>query len=161
MLKNYFLVALRTFRRNKTFSLINILGLSIGISASLVIFLLVQYDFSFDKFEKEGSRIYRVVSYGKNDGGAWHNNCLAEPMGAAAKKVPTRQLPNWLLRLVAFRDPRIKLILPELGKVKNATSEKARRLLGWSPRPREEAIVATAESLLRLGLLKGAPKKAA
>ncbi len=86
-------------------------------------------------------------------------NVLKSRMGAAAKKVPTRQLPNWLLRLVAFRDPRIKLILPELGKVKNATNEKARRLLGWSPRPREEAIVATAESLLRLGLLKGAPQK--
>jgi len=88
-------------------------------------------------------------------------NVLKTRMGAAAKKVPTRQLPNWLLRLVAFRDPRIKLILPELGKVKNATNEKARRLLGWSPRPREDAIVATAESLLLLGLLKGSPQKAA
>jgi len=86
-------------------------------------------------------------------------NVLKTRMGAAAKKVPTRQLPNWLLRLVAFRDPRIKLILPELGKVKNATNEKARRLLGWSPRPREDAIVATAESLLRLGLLKDSAKK--
>jgi putative ABC transport system permease protein len=86
MLKNYFLVALRAFRRNKTFSFINIVGLSIGISASLVIFLLVQYDFSFDKFEKESSRIYRVVAYGKNNNGAWQNSSLAEPMGAAAKK---------------------------------------------------------------------------
>ena len=85
MLKNYFLVALRSFWRNKTFSLINILGLSIGISASLIIFLLVQYDFSFDKFEKQGSRIYRVVSDGKDDGGAWHSNCLSERMGGAAK----------------------------------------------------------------------------
>ena len=86
MLKNYFLVALRTFRRNKTFSFINIVGLSIGISASLVIFLLVQYDFTFDKFEKDGARIYRVVGYGKNDNGAWQSGCLSEPMGAAAKK---------------------------------------------------------------------------
>ncbi|HET6252906.1 MAG TPA: ABC transporter permease [Puia sp.] len=86
MLRSYFLVALRAFRRNKTFSLINIAGLSIGISASLVIFLLVQYDFSFDKFEKDGSRIYRVVAHGKNAGGTWQNGCLAEPMGAAAKK---------------------------------------------------------------------------
>ena len=86
MLKNYFLVALRTFRRNKTFSFINIIGLSIGISASLVIFLLVQYDFTFDKFEKDSSRIYRIVAHGKNNGGAWQNGCLAEPMGAAAKK---------------------------------------------------------------------------
>ncbi len=86
MLKNYFLVALRAFRRNKTFSFINIVGLSIGISASLVIFLLVQYDFSFDKFEKEGSRIYRVVANGKNSNGSWQNGCLPEPMSAAAKK---------------------------------------------------------------------------
>ena len=86
MLKNYFLVALRTFRRNKTFSFINIIGLSIGISASLVIFLLVQYDFTFDKFEKDSSRIYRIVAHGKNNGGTWQNGCLAEPMGAAAKK---------------------------------------------------------------------------
>src|SRR3569833_3800164 len=89
MLKNYFLVSLRNFRRNKTFSLINILGLSIGISASLIIFLLVQYDFSFDKVEKDSARIYRVVSDGKNDHGAWHNNCLAEPMGGATQKEVT------------------------------------------------------------------------
>jgi dihydroflavonol-4-reductase len=48
----------------------------------------------------------------------------------------------------------VKVLLPQLGKVKNATSEKAQRLLGWAPRSNEEAIVATAESLLRLGLLK-------
>jgi nucleoside-diphosphate-sugar epimerase len=81
--------------------------------------------------------------------------------GALAKRVPTRQLPDWLVRLAAIRDPAVKQILPELGKRKNATSEKAQRLLGWAPRSREEAIVATAESLVRLGLLKDSPKKAA
>ena len=75
-------------------------------------------------------------------------------MGDAAKRVPTRQLPNWLVRLAAMRDPAVKQILPELGKMKNASNQKARRLLGWTPRSNEEAIVATAESLLRLGLLK-------
>ena len=55
----------------------------------------------------------------------------------------------------------IKLIPPELGEKKNATNEKARRLLGWSPRSNEESLVATAESLVRLGLLKDSPKKAA
>ena len=48
----------------------------------------------------------------------------------------------------------MKQIVPELGMRKNATNEKARRVLGWSPRSNEEAIVATAESLARLGLLK-------
>jgi len=80
-------------------------------------------------------------------------------MGAAAKRVPTRQLPNWMVRLAALRDPAVKLILPELGKVKNGNNEKSRRLLGWSPRSREDSIVATAESLVRLGLLKDSPRK--
>ncbi|WP_431216417.1 ABC transporter permease [Puia sp. P3] len=86
MLKSYFTTALRNFWRNKTFSFINIVGLAIGISASLIIFLLVQYDFSFDKFEKDSSRIYRVVTDGTNTGGSWQYNCLPEPMGEAAKK---------------------------------------------------------------------------
>ena len=62
MLKNYLAVAYRNFIRNKIFSLINVLGLSIGISASLVIFLIVHYDFSFDKFENDRDRLYRVVT---------------------------------------------------------------------------------------------------
>jgi nucleoside-diphosphate-sugar epimerase len=78
---------------------------------------------------------------------------LKTRMGEAGRKVPARELPNWLVRIAALRDPAVKQILPELGKLKNGTNEKARRLLGWAPRSNEEAIVATAESLLRLGLL--------
>jgi nucleoside-diphosphate-sugar epimerase len=80
---------------------------------------------------------------------------LKSRLGAAASKVPTRELPNWIVRLAALRDPAIKLITPELGKTKNATNEKARRMLGWSPRSNEEAIVSTAQSLVKLGLLRG------
>jgi len=50
---------------------------------------------------------------------------------------------------------------PELGKIKNATNAKAKRLLGWSPRSNEDCIVATAESLMRLQLLKDSRKAAA
>lgn len=86
---------------------------------------------------------------------------LKRRMGPAAKRVPTRQFPDWVIRLAQYRDPAIKQILPELGKKKNATGEKAQRVLGWTPRSNEEAIVATATSLVRLGLLKDSPKKAA
>ena len=82
---------------------------------------------------------------------------LRSRLGDAAKRVPTRQVPDWLVRIAALRDPAVRQVLPELGKIKNATNEKARRLLAWAPRPNEEALVATAESLLRLGLLKGSP----
>jgi dihydroflavonol-4-reductase len=60
-----------------------------------------------------------------------------------------------------MRDAAVQQILPELGKFKNGSNEKARRVLGWSPRSREDAVVATAESLVALGLLKDSPKKAA
>jgi len=86
---------------------------------------------------------------------------LKSRMGESARRVPTRQLPNWLVYIASMRDPAVKQILPELGKVKNATNEKAKRMLGWAPRSNEEAIVATAESLVRLGLLKDSPKKSA
>ncbi len=76
-------------------------------------------------------------------------------MGRAARRVPTRQLPDWLMRLAALADRGVRQMLPELGKVKNSSNEKARRMLQWAPRSNEECIAAAAESLLRLGLLEG------
>ncbi len=80
---------------------------------------------------------------------------LQQRMGAAAARVSSRVLPNWIVRLGALRDPALRGSIPLLGRNMNATSEKAKRLLGWVPRAREDAIVATAESLLRLGLIEG------
>jgi nucleoside-diphosphate-sugar epimerase len=79
---------------------------------------------------------------------------LRNRMGVSAEKSPTREMPNWLVRLLALPVRELRQTLPELGKPKNATNEKARRVLGWTPRSNEECIVATAESLLQLGLLK-------
>jgi dihydroflavonol-4-reductase len=78
---------------------------------------------------------------------------LKARLGAAAARVPTRQLPNWLLRIAALRDPAVKQLIPELGKIKSGTNEKSKRLLGWAPRSNEESIVAAAESLVRLKLI--------
>jgi nucleoside-diphosphate-sugar epimerase len=83
---------------------------------------------------------------------------LKRRVGGLAKRVPSWQLPNWLVRLAALRDPAVRQILPELGLVKNATNEKAKRILGWKPRSAEESIIATAESLVRLGFLKVRPE---
>ena len=56
--------------------------------------------------------------------------------------------------MIAVANPEVRRLLPELCKRKNASNEKARRMLGWAPRSSEEAIVATGESLVRFGLLK-------
>ncbi|MFP3543149.1 aldehyde reductase [Rhizobium sp. SIMBA_035] len=79
---------------------------------------------------------------------------LKERMGMAASRVSTRVLPNILVRSMALANPAMKGLVPLLGAKLDASGEKAERLLGWTPRSREEAIVASAESLLRLGLVK-------
>jgi nucleoside-diphosphate-sugar epimerase len=86
---------------------------------------------------------------------------LKSRLGAVASRVPTRNVPSWLVRLVAMADPSVRQVVSELDKARNATGDKARRLLGWAPRSAEEAIVASAESLDRLGLLKDSAKRAA
>src|SRR5579863_6459559 len=86
MLRNYLLIALRNLRHNKLFSLINILSLAIGISASLVIFTIVRYDFSFDRFEPDGDRIYRVVSDYNFSGNDGHTRGTSAPLAEVAKK---------------------------------------------------------------------------
>jgi|SRR6185437_6941320 len=78
---------------------------------------------------------------------------LKENLGTAAEKVKAKQLPNTLLRVAALKDPMVRSMVPLLGIPMNTTSAKAIRLLGWSPRSIPEAILATAESLIRLNLL--------
>jgi dihydroflavonol-4-reductase len=80
---------------------------------------------------------------------------LRDKLGAAARRVPTLQLADWFVRSAALVSPTARSVLPELGKIKNGSNEKARRLLGWTPRSSEEAIVACARSLLERGLVPG------
>jgi len=79
---------------------------------------------------------------------------LHSEFGDKAVKVPRREIPSWLIRLVALLNPNVKLIVPLLGLVKDASHKKAALLLNWHPRSNKEAVAATAESLIRLGLLK-------
>ena len=81
---------------------------------------------------------------------------LKDNMGETGKRVSTRVLPDWFIRLFARFDRDVTLVIPELGKSLNATSAKATRVLGWTPRSREEAVVASGKSLRQLGLLKAA-----
>ena len=85
MIKNYFKIAFRGFWKHKLFTLINIFGLSIGISAALVIYLIVYFDFTFDKFHKDGDRIYRVVTNYTFQGLPGYNPGLCGPMFGAVK----------------------------------------------------------------------------
>ena len=84
MLKNYLTIAIRNLWKHKLFSFINIIGLSTGISAAIVIFLLVHFEFSYESFVPDGDRIYRVVSNMKFPGNVFKNPGLPLPLIQAA-----------------------------------------------------------------------------
>lgn len=75
---------------------------------------------------------------------------LRDRLGDRAAKVPTRELPVWTARALARVNPGLRILRPQLGKNFDATSKKAQDMLGWSPRPIEDTIADTAESLLAL-----------
>src|SRR5258707_684437 len=79
---------------------------------------------------------------------------LRRRVGASAARVPRFEAPNWVVRLAALGIPQLRDALAQLGKFRRTSSVKARSTLGWAPRGNEEIIMSTAESLIRLGLVK-------
>ncbi|GLU51744.1 ABC transporter permease [Dyadobacter frigoris] len=67
MLKNYFKIALRNLQRSKAYAFINVLGLALGITCAVLIFMLVRYHLSFDTFHANSDRIYRIVTEFHNE----------------------------------------------------------------------------------------------
>jgi dihydroflavonol-4-reductase len=80
---------------------------------------------------------------------------LRDGLGPQARKVPKAELPNWVLRLASNFDPVVKSVAFELGKERGVSCDKAKRLLGWAPRPYAESILDCGTSLLEQGLIRG------
>jgi dihydroflavonol-4-reductase len=77
---------------------------------------------------------------------------LRERLRPAAAKVPTRAAPDLLIRAMALFDPSVRSVVGDLGKSASYMAEKAKRQLGWAPRPIEDSIAETAQSLVERGL---------
>ena len=80
---NTFRAAIRNIRKGKVFSLINILGLAMGLSACLLIALFVADEFSYDRYNEKADRIFRIVYDAHLNGNAFVGNFAPYPMGAA------------------------------------------------------------------------------
>ncbi len=86
MIRNYFKIAWRNLWKNKLFSIINVISLAIGLSASFVIGLMVYYDFTFDKFHKDGDLIYRITTVYSSPEGEAYNYGVSVPLIAEVKQ---------------------------------------------------------------------------
>jgi dihydroflavonol-4-reductase len=78
---------------------------------------------------------------------------LKERLGERARKVPTRTAPDLMVKAMALFDPSVRTILSDLGERPEYSSARARDELGWSPRPLEDSITETAESLIEFGVV--------
>jgi putative ABC transport system permease protein len=83
MIKNYFIIALRNIAKHKFFSAINILGMTIGITACLLIILWVTDELSYDRFHNNAERIYQVGLHGKLEGQDIRTATTCPPMAGA------------------------------------------------------------------------------
>ncbi|MGR2752790.1 SDR family oxidoreductase [Agromyces arachidis] len=75
-------------------------------------------------------------------------------LGERGRRATTRVLPDWVVRAAAPFVAEARTIAAELGRRVDASHEKATRVLGWTPRSREEAVLASARSLIELGLVR-------
>lgn len=80
---------------------------------------------------------------------------LKSGMGLAARKVPTRRLPDFAVRLFALFDPAVRQLTGEIGKTRGMDASHAKAVLGWEARAPEETILETARTLIAQGVLKG------
>jgi dihydroflavonol-4-reductase len=78
---------------------------------------------------------------------------IRKALPAHAKKVPVRKVPDFVLRIMALFDPAVRGVVRDLGRKVAASHKKAEDLLGWKPRSAREAAVATAESMVRHGVV--------
>lgn len=76
---------------------------------------------------------------------------LRARLGPVAGKVPTRRIPDFVLRFAALFDRSLAAVAPRLGQQRAFSSAKAQKLLGWRPRPLEEAVMDCARSLIATG----------
>ena len=78
---------------------------------------------------------------------------LRERLGTVAGKVPTRVLPDFLMRFLSLFDAQLRALVPSLGRRHRHSIAKAQRLLGWKPRTATETLVDCSNRLIALGLV--------
>ena len=73
---------------------------------------------------------------------------LRTHLGIRARNVPTRRLPDFVVKILSLFVPQLRMLTPDLGRKINTTSAKAKRMLDFSPRPAAMTVIECAESLI-------------
>ncbi len=132
MIKNFFKTAVRNIIRNKSFAAINVVGLAIGIAACILIFLIVFHEYSFDRFERDGNKLYRVVMDMKFSGNEGHSAAVPAPLAKAIQQEVTGV--SQTIPLMQFQgDATIKVSVPKAGSSDPVVFKKQPEVIFTSP----------------------------
>ncbi len=141
MIKNLLLVALRNFKRDKWYSLLNILGLTIGITFSLFLIFYIKDELSYDRYNKNAERIYRIITYNKE---------------------PEKDMMKWSITPDAL-SPELKKDFPEVEEAVRFNSYGKQMLKNGDIHIYEDKIFFTDSTLFKIftyNFIQGDPKTA-
>ena len=114
MLRNHFRIAFRSLSKNKLYTVINVLGLALGVSACLVIFLITHFELSFDRFHPDKERIYRIVDESQDGtGGHRSEGGTTDPMA-----MTVRAEVSGLQTVTGFYNYYTNVTIPEGQKIR-------------------------------------------
>src|ERR1700748_1899444 len=112
MFRSYFLTALRNLSKNKLNASINVIGLTVAFTCSILLFLMVRYEFSFDKFQQHGDRIFQLYHLQHEERGDVENETMSYPVVPTFKKeVPGIVKATSLLQLggdVSYKEKELR-----------------------------------------------------
>lgn len=108
MIRNYFKTAFRNLWRNRSFTIINIAGLAVGIAVCLIIFMVIQFERSFDNFHAKKDRIYRIVSERHSEDGMFKSSGVPYPLPTAFHS----DYPG-IISTVVSKDRNVQIVIPD------------------------------------------------
>ncbi|WP_229599996.1 ABC transporter permease [Runella sp. SP2] len=109
MIRNYFKIAFRNLLKHKSYSVVNIMGLAIGLAAAILMLLYVKDDLSYDKFHSQSPHIYRIVSdWYHPDGSLGHRDGLSSNLQGPLFKEKIPEIKEFVRYSSGFRDIRAK-----------------------------------------------------
>jgi len=111
MLKNYFKTAIRNLRRNRAFAIINILGLVLGISGTVVIYRIITFEKSFDTYHSNADQVYRINLIQNADGDTRRSVSVMHPL----REVLRNDFPDWEVSGLHWYGPGIFMLENDQG----------------------------------------------
>ena len=158
MLKSYLKIAYRNLSHNKVFSTINILGLTVGMAASIIIFVWVQNELSYDSYHQRADQTYRIITHWNSDGNISNNGSVPLPLKEKAlAEIPA--IESFSLLRLPFASPVVEVRKGKLFKEKHLTHVEKEWFEQFDYIIKEGSVESFFDNIYSIGLTEKRAKK--